>query len=97
MSRSWNDYTSASLFHINLHCRQSAHNCPDANVRWQVCEASAALADRLLADAEPLQHEPRTRHMYEKLCRDIIRPFSEYTIQLNVLSTLAPVNLEILE
>ncbi|KAL0819987.1 hypothetical protein ABMA28_007983 [Loxostege sticticalis] len=68
---------SASLFHINLHCRQSAHNCPDANVRWQVCEASAALADRLLADAEPLQNEPRTRHMYEKLCRDIIRPFME--------------------
>ncbi|XP_063831713.1 nuclear pore complex protein Nup133 [Ostrinia nubilalis] len=61
---------------LRLALTQSAHNCPDPNVRWQLCETAGALADRLLSDAAPLR-APHTRHVHDKLSQDIIRPFME--------------------
>lgn len=54
---------------------QCAHNCPDPNLRAQVYEAAAALADLILSDAEHLNTNTRTQHMYERMRREAIQPF----------------------
>ncbi|KAJ8724193.1 hypothetical protein PYW07_008173 [Mythimna separata] len=53
----------------------AAAGCPDATLRAQLFEAAAALADLILTDAEHLNSEPHTQHVYERIRREAIQPF----------------------
>ncbi|XP_026315201.1 nuclear pore complex protein Nup133 [Hyposmocoma kahamanoa] len=64
----------------DLHKRaitQCARNCPSAPLRAQLLEAAAALADLLLADAQHLQQNAHTQHVYENMRRELIQPYIE--------------------
>ncbi|XP_069360877.1 nuclear pore complex protein Nup133 [Maniola hyperantus] len=62
----------------HLHKRavtECAHKCEDINLRAQVLEAAATLADLLLSEADPLRHSARTIHLYERMRTETIQPY----------------------
>lgn len=64
-------------FHYLSRPSQCAHNCPEPNLRAQVHEAGAALAQALLAEAALLGGRAHTQHVYERMRREVIQPFSK--------------------
>lgn len=58
--------------------RECAHECTELNLRAQVLEAAATLADLLLVEAAPLRDGAHTDHLYRSIRRDAIKPFCKY-------------------
>ncbi|XP_063539367.1 nuclear pore complex protein Nup133 [Cydia strobilella] len=63
---------------VQLHTRavsQYGPGCPDVVLRSSLYEATSLLADLILTEAEPLRQHGDTRHVGERMRRDIIQPY----------------------
>ncbi|XP_047994365.1 nuclear pore complex protein Nup133 [Leguminivora glycinivorella] len=63
---------------VQLHTRAVAQygpGCPDVVLRSSLYEATSLLADLILTEAEPLRQHSNTRHVADKMRRDIIQPY----------------------
>ncbi|XP_063387643.1 nuclear pore complex protein Nup133 [Cydia fagiglandana] len=63
---------------VQLHTRavtQYGPGCPDVVLRSSLYEATSLLADLILTEAEPLRQHSDTRHVGDKMRRDIIQPY----------------------
>ncbi|XP_045777075.1 nuclear pore complex protein Nup133 [Maniola jurtina] len=66
----------SSLAHLHKRAvSECGHKCEDINLRAQVLEAAATLADLLLSEADPLRHSSRTIHLYERMRTETIQPY----------------------
>ncbi|XP_061721892.1 uncharacterized protein LOC133528521 [Cydia pomonella] len=63
---------------LQLHTRAVAQygpGCPDVVLRSSLYEATSLLADLILTEAESLRQHSDTRHVGDKMRRDIIQPY----------------------